>query len=95
MCGPGHSDRRWEGIMKSTLYSLAHAFDRTARKRNFILVNTIALSVMLLFILLSLVKGRAEADRIKTIRENGVDASVVLDKTTVEQVQRLKELNYV
>ena len=95
MCGPGHSDKRWEGIMKSTLYSLAHAFDRTARKRNFILVNTIALSVMLLFILLSLVKGRAEADRIKTIRENGVDASVVLDKTTVEQVQRLKELNYV
>ena len=81
--------------MSLTLYSLAHAFDRGARKRNFILVNTIALSVMLLFALLSLVKGRAEVDRIKTIRENGVDASVVLDKATVEQVQRLKELNYV
>jgi ABC-type antimicrobial peptide transport system permease subunit len=77
------------------LLELTKTFDRANRKRIFILIVTVALSIMALFLLLSIVKARVQADEIKSIRENGTAATIILQNTSKAQYQDLSQLNYV
>lgn len=80
---------------KRILLEISNAFESENRKRNIILVVTIAFSIMSLFLLLSTVNGRIKADNIKRVRENGNLATAILENVSEEQYQDLTELSYV
>lgn len=75
--------------------SLADAFGKADRKRNLLLSGIIALTIAVLFVIMSLAKGRILAENIRGIRENGSAAAVVLENASEEQYQQLLELNYI
>ncbi len=74
---------------------LANAFAKANIKSNFILISTMAVSITALFVMMSLVRGRIQADGIRTIRENGSAAAVILDNGSEEQYLNLLNLSYV
>ncbi len=78
-----------------TLIDLANAFRKADRKSSLFLSGIIAVTIAVLFFIMSLVKGRILAEDIRTIRENGSAASAVLENVSEEQYQRLSELEYV
>jgi len=59
------------------------------------LSGIIAVTIAVLFVIMSLAKGRILAEDIREIRENGSAATAVLQNVSKEQYQRLAELNYV
>lgn len=79
----------------SIILDLASIFEKSNRKKNFILIITVALSITSLFFLISIVNGRIHADNIKAVRENGTVASVILENASKKQLQEISELNYV
>lgn len=78
-----------------TLIDLANVFRKADRKSSLFLSGTIAVTIAVLFVIMSLVKGRILAEGIRTIRENGSAASAVLENVSEEQYERLSELEYV
>lgn len=83
------------GKKKQVLLEISYAFDRKNRKRNFILIITIAYSIIALFFLFSIVNGRVKADNVKKARENGNAATAVLENVSEIQYENLTKLNYV
>lgn len=75
--------------------SLVYEFERAERKRNFLLSGIIALTVAILFVTMSLAKGRIMAENIREIRQNGSAATAVLENVSEKQWQQLLELNYI
>lgn len=76
------------------LLGLSNTFDKANQKRIFILIITVALSIMALFLLLSIVNGRVQADEIKSIRENGTAATIILQNSSEAQYLDLSQLSY-
>lgn len=77
------------------LWNTAIALGKENKKRDLLLMGVIALSVMALFVLLSLTKGRIGADSLKIIRDNGTAANAVLNDVDEEQAEAVSSLSYV
>lgn len=78
-----------------TIRSLAYAFGKADRRSNLLLSGIIAMTIAVLFVMMSLAKGRILAENIREIRENGSAATAVLQSVSEEQYQQLSGLNYI
>lgn len=78
-----------------TIRDLADAFGKADRKSNLLLSGIIAMTIAVLFVIMSLAKGRILAEDIREIRENGSAATAVLQNVSEEQYNQLSELNYI
>ncbi|MCH5344851.1 MAG: ABC transporter permease [Acetatifactor sp.] len=78
-----------------TIRDLADAFGKADRKSNLLLSGIIAMTIAVLFVIMSLAKGRILAEDIREIRENGSAATAVLQNVSEEQYDQLSELNYI
>lgn len=76
-----------------TLIDIANAFRAADRKISLFLSGIIAVAITILFVIMSLVKGRILAEDIRTNRENGSAAAVVLENVSAEQYRKLLALN--
>lgn len=76
-----------------TLIDIANAFRVADRKISLFLSGIIAVAITVLFVIMSLIKGRILAEDIRTNRENGSVATAVLENVSAEQYQSLLKLN--
>jgi putative ABC transport system permease protein len=65
------------------------------RKKNGLLLTAVSISMIALFLILSLMLGRIQADQIKSWQKNGSTATAVLYNLTDEQTETLSNASYV
>lgn len=80
---------------KPFLVELASRIGKENWKRDCLLVMIIALSVIALFSLSTIARGRTQADSLKEMRQKGTSATAILSNADAEQFQQLSDLNYV
>lgn len=78
-----------------SMKELISGYRRANRKRNWILISTIALTVFVIFSVFSIAKGKITADTLRNIRSNGTCADGKIKNGTQKQYDALKKLSYV
>lgn len=80
---------------KSAVNGLASAYYRQNSGRNRILIFTSSLSVILIFMIFSMVSGKLDADSVRKTMEAGMTASAYLENGTEELEQQISNLPFV
>lgn len=78
-----------------TIRDLADAFGKADRKSNILLSGVISITISVLFVIMSLARGRILAEDVREIRKNGSAATAVLENVSEEQYKQLSDLNYI
>lgn len=74
---------------------LAAAYGKANSKRNWILTGVIALTVCLLFCILSLANGKLEVDTLRNMRSDGMAVSAYIENSAADMGEQLVKLPYV
>lgn len=74
---------------------LANASYKKNRSRNILMICSITITIVVIFCIFSIMKGRIDAEYKMEVRHNGNTATTTLEFPTPEQIQAVKDLNYV
>lgn len=80
---------------REVIRTLAKACYRSNKARNHLMTAAIATTVLVIFCIFSVMKGRIDAEYLMEVRHNGNNASTSLENPTSAQIEKVKELPYV
>ena len=74
---------------------LAKAEYYANRSRNYFMILSIAVTMIVVFCIFSVMKGRIDAEYLMEVRHNGNTANTSLENPTEKQIQQICELSYI
>ena len=74
---------------------LAKAEYHANRSRNYFMILSIAVTMIVVFCIFSVMKGRIDAEYLMEVRHNGNTANTSLENPTEKQIQQICELSYI
>lgn len=80
---------------RKIIHTLSKASYKSNKSRNRLLIGAIAATVLVIFSISSVMKGRINAEYLMEVRHNGSNASTQLENPTQEQIKAVKKLPYI
>lgn len=80
---------------REIIYTIAQAGYKKNKSRNRLMIGAAALTVIIIFSVFSIMKGRIDAEYLSEVRHMGHTASTFLEDPTTAQIEEIKSLYYI
>lgn len=77
------------------IQNLAKAEYQANRSRNYFMILSIAVTMIVVFCIFSVMKGRIDAEYLMEVRHNGNTANTSLENPTEKQIKQIRQLSYI